>query len=59
MENIATGHSARAAWKLKLIEDWGGFESTVEASRIDERARKWDGNEEYYDISGLIFPNEQ
>ena len=44
---LLPGHSARAAWKLKLIEDWGGFESTVEASRIDERARKWDGKEEY------------
>ena len=41
------GHSAKAAWKLKLIEDWGGFESTVEASRVDERARTWNGNEDY------------
>ena len=43
VEDIASGHSAKAAWKLKLIEDWGGFESTVEASRVDERARKWNG----------------
>jgi hypothetical protein len=41
------GHSAKAAWKLKLIEDWGGFESTVEASRVDERARTWNGDEDY------------
>ena len=44
---LLPGHSARAAWKLKLIEDWGGFDSTIDASRIDERARKWDGKEEY------------
>ncbi len=44
---LLPGHSARAAWKLKLIEDWGGYESTVEASRVDERARTWDGKEEY------------
>ena len=44
---ILPGYSAKAAWKLKLIEDWGGYDSTISASRIDERARNWDGNEEY------------
>ena len=44
---LLPGHSARAAWKLKLIEDWGGFESTVEASRVDERANLWKGDEDY------------
>ncbi len=44
---LLPGHSAKAAWKLKLVEDWGGFESTMAASRIDERARNWDGSEDY------------
>ena len=44
---ILPGHSARAAWKLKLIEDWGGYDSTIEASRVDQRAQTWDGKEEY------------
>ena len=35
------------AWKLKLIEDWGGYDSTIEASRVDQRAQTWDGKEEY------------
>ena len=44
---LLPGHSAKAAWKLKLIEDWGGYEATVAASRVDERAVTWDGGEEY------------
>jgi hypothetical protein len=44
---LLPGHSAKAAWKLKLIEDWGGFESTLEASRVDERANLWNGDEDY------------
>ena len=44
---LLPGHSAKAAWKLKLVEDWGGYEATIEASRVDERARNWDGKEEY------------
>ena len=49
-------HSARAAWKLKLIEDWGGYEATLQASRIDERARKWDGKEEYSEFIRAHLP---
>lgn len=41
------GHSARAAWKLKLIEDWGGYDATLAKSRVDEQAQDWDGDEEY------------
>ena len=41
------GHSARAAWKLKLIEDWGGYEETLAASRIDQHATNWDGKGDY------------
>ena len=59
MEDIASGHSAKAAWKLKLIEDWGGFESTVEASRVDERAKNGTGKRNILGLSELIcLPNE-
>ena len=51
---LLPGHSARAAWKLKLIEDWGGYKTTLQASRIDERARKWD--EEYSEFIGAHLP---
>jgi hypothetical protein len=44
---LLPGHSGKAAWKLKLIEDWGGFEGTMIASRIDEKACEWDEEEEY------------
>ena len=44
---LLPGHSAKAAWKLKLIEDWGGYDSTIEASRVDQRANNWKGTEEY------------
>ena len=53
---LLPGHSARAAWKLKLIEDWGGYEATLQASRIDERARKWDGKEEYSEFIRAHLP---
>ena len=33
--------------KLKLIEDWGGFEKTLEHARIDEKSQSWDGVEDY------------
>lgn len=44
---LLPGHSAKAAWKLKLIEDWGGYKSTIEASRIDEKAQEWKEDEDY------------
>ena len=53
---LLPGHSARAAWKLKLIEDWGGYEATLQASRIDERARKWDGKEAYSEFIRAHLP---
>lgn len=45
--NFLPGHTPRAALKLKLIEDWGGYESTLERARIDEFAQEWDGLEDY------------
>ena len=53
---LLPGHSARAAWKLKLIEDWGGYDATLQASRIDERARKWDGKEPYSEFIRAHLP---
>ena len=53
---LLPGHSARAAWKLKLIEDWGGYDATLQASRIDERARKWDGKEAYSEFIRAHLP---
>lgn len=45
--NFLPGYTPKAAFKLKLIEDWGGFEATLEQARIDERAQDWDGVEDY------------
>ena len=45
--NFLPGHTPRAALKLKLIEDWGGYESTLQKARIDEFAQEWDGVEDY------------
>ena len=36
----------QSAFKLKLIEDWGGLEATLEKARIDEKAQSWDGVED-------------
>ena len=40
---LLPGHAARAAFKYGLIEDWGGYEKTLNISRIDENARSWNG----------------
>ena len=45
--NFLPGYTPRAAYKLKLIEDWGGFENTIERARIDEKSQSWDGVEDY------------
>ena len=44
---LLPGYSAKAAWKLKLIEDWGGFDATILASRVDDKAKEWDGKGDY------------
>ena len=44
---LLPGYAARGAWKLKLIEDWGGYDDTLEKSRIDEVARRWDGEGDF------------
>ncbi len=45
--NFLPGYTPKAALKLGLIEDWGGFEVTLEKARIDEVAREWDGKGSY------------
>ena len=44
--NFLPGYTPKAAFKLKLIEDWGGLEATLEKARIDEKAQSWDGVED-------------
>jgi hypothetical protein len=45
--NFLPGYTPKAAYKLSLIEDWGGFEQTLERARVDEHAMKWDGEGDY------------
>ena len=41
------GHAARAAFRYKLIEDWGGYDRTLEISEIGEYARTWNNETPY------------
>ena len=41
------GHAARAAFRYKLIEDWGGYDQTLEISEIGEYARTWNNETPY------------
>ena len=45
--NFLPGYTPKAAFKLKLIEDWGGLEATLEKARIDQKSQDWDGVEDY------------
>jgi hypothetical protein len=54
--NFLPGYTPKAAFKLKLIEDWGGFEATLEKARIDERAQAWDGVEDYSAMLRSFLP---
>ena len=55
--NFLPGYTPKAAFKLKLIEDWGGFEATLEKARIDERAQRWDGTEDYSVMLRSFLPS--
>ena len=46
----------RDRFKLKLIEDWGGLEATLEKARIDEKAQSWDGVEDYSAMLRSFLP---
>lgn len=54
--NFLPGYTPKAAFKLKLIEDWGGLEATLAAARIDERAQAWDGEEDYSAMLRSFLP---
>lgn len=55
--NFLPGYTPKAAYRLKLIEDWGGFEQTLEAARIDERAQGWDGESDYSEMLRSFLPS--
>ena len=54
--NFLPGYTPKAAFRLKLIEDWGGFETTLEKARIDRRAQEWDGKEDYSAMLRSFLP---
>ena len=45
--NFLPGYTPKAAFKLGLIEDWGGLEKTLQLARVDELAKDWDGKSDY------------
>ena len=54
--NFLPGYTPKAAYNLGLIEDWGGFESTLERARVDEHASKWDGEGSYSEMLRDYLP---
>ena len=58
--NFLPGYTPKAAYKLKLVEDWGGFEATLEKARIDQKSQDWDGVQDYSAMlrSFLPAPNQ-
>ena len=54
--NFFPGYTPRAAYNLGLIEDWGGFEQTLEQARVDEIALKWDGQGSYSEMLRDYLP---
>ena len=57
--NFLPGYTPKAAFRLKLIEDWGGLEQTLEKARIDERAQAWDGEEDYSAMLRSFLPSSK
>jgi hypothetical protein len=57
--NFLPGYTPKAAFRLKLIEDWGGLEQTLEKARIDERAQAWDGEEDYSTMLRSFLPSSK
>lgn len=55
--NFLPGYTPKAAFKLKLIEDWGGLEQTLASARIDQRAQAWDGEEDYSAMLRSFLPS--
>ncbi len=57
--NFLPGYTPKAAFRLKLIEDWGGLEATLEQARIDKKAQAWDGKEDYSVMLRSFLPPRQ
>ena len=45
--NFLPGYTPKAAFRLGLIEDWGGFDQTIELARVDQVAQAWNGVDDY------------
>ncbi len=56
LRNFLPGYTPKVAFKLALIEDWGGFEKTLELARIDQKAMLWDGKGDYSEMIRSHLP---
>ncbi len=45
--NFLPGYTPKAAFKLGLIEDWGGLDNTIKLARVDQLAQSWNGIDDY------------
>ncbi len=59
LRNFLPGYTPKVAFKLALIEDWGGFEKTLEKARIDEKAMLWDGKGDYSEMIRSHLPDKK
>ena len=55
--NFLPGYTPKAAFKLGLIEDWGGLVKTLQIARVDELAKDWDGKSDYSTFIRKHMPN--
>jgi hypothetical protein len=56
LRNFLPGYTPKVAFKLALIEDWGGYEKTLELARIDQKAMLWDGEGDYSEMVRSHLP---
>jgi len=54
--NFLPGYTPKAAFRLGLIEDWGGLEKTLEIARVDELAKSWDEATDYSEFIRQHMP---
>ncbi|MBT5736800.1 MAG: DUF4105 domain-containing protein [Euryarchaeota archaeon] len=59
LRNFLPGYTPKVAFKLALIEDWGGYEKTLELARIDQKAMKWDGEGDYSEMIRSHLPTSK
>ena len=55
--NFLPGYTPKAAFKLGLIEDWGGLENTLELARVDELAKSWNETDDYSEFIRRNMPS--